>query len=125
MRLLISLCLLLVTGLALLRDGRTVVLVREPPAASPPAAVGQDLPEQPNERRPLRPGTDYLVLSEVALADTSSHAGETHPYPPEVMAWLAAESRRRGAEGVTCILGFYGRASGFQGSGKILRFAGP
>ena len=49
----------------------------------------------------------------------------TNPYPPEVLAWLAAESRRRGAEGVTCIFGFYGRASGFQGSGKILRFTGP
>jgi hypothetical protein len=110
MRLLISFCLLFVTALALLREERTAVLVRELPPAGSVVAT----------RR-----TDYQLLSAVTLGDTCSGATGTAVYPPEVLDWLAAESRKRGAEGVTCILGFYGRASGFQGSGAILHFGAP
>jgi hypothetical protein len=128
MRLLISFCLLLMTGLALLREGRTVVLVWDLPPAEAVAAAGAadvERRERPEGQEPPRPWIDCQVLSEVALDDTCSGGTGVDPYPAEVLAWLAAESRRRGAEGVTCIFGFFGRASGFQGNGKILRFGDP
>lgn len=128
MKLLISLLLLVTAVLTLAAERRTVVVVRElpPPAAAPvpTAADGERWSGFDAGPGPLPRGCAYETLAEVAVSDSAA-AEAVAPFPAEVMAWLQQECRRRGADVVTCILGFPDDAAGFRGQGKLLRFAPP
>ncbi len=100
MRLLISLCLLLMTALALLREERTVVVVREP---APAGAVV------------TARGTDYQLLSAVALGGYLQRCDRSPGLPARGPVLAGSREQEAGSRGRDLHLWLLRASLGFPG----------